>query len=60
MLMMSGGIGYEQSDGAAPPLMVEFTSEAVRLVREVGVTEAARRFDIPLTLQNWMKPCARY
>jgi transposase len=36
---------------------VEFKSEAVRLAREVGVTEAARRLDIPLTsLQNWMKP----
>ena len=36
---------------------VEFKVEAVRLGREVGVTEAARRLDIPLTsLQNWMKP----
>ena len=36
---------------------VEFKTEAVRLAREVGVTEAARRLDIPLTsLQNWMKP----
>jgi transposase len=36
---------------------VEFKSEAVRLAREVGVTEAARRLDIPITsLQNWMKP----
>ena len=36
---------------------VEFKSEAVRPAREVGVTEAARRLDIPLTsLHNWMKP----
>jgi transposase len=36
---------------------IEFKSEAVRLAREVGVTEAARRLDIPVSsLQNWMKP----
>jgi transposase len=36
---------------------VEFRSEAVRLAREVGVTEAARRLDIPVSsIQNWMKP----
>lgn len=36
---------------------VEFKVEAVRLAREVGVTEAARRLDIPVTsVQNWMKP----
>ena len=36
---------------------VEFKTEAVRLARGVGVTEAARRLDIPLTsVQNWMKP----
>ena len=27
---------------------IEFKSEAVRLAREVGVTEAARRLDIPV------------
>lgn len=36
---------------------VEFKTEAVRLSREVGVTEAARRLDIPVSsIQNWMKP----
>lgn len=36
---------------------VEFKTEAVKLAQEVGVTEAARRLDIPVTsLQNWMKP----
>ncbi len=36
---------------------IEFKSEAVRLAREVGVTEAARRLDIPVSsLQNWIKP----
>lgn len=35
---------------------VEFKVEAVRLAQEVGVTEAARRLDIPVTsIQNWMK-----
>jgi len=34
----------------------EFKVEAVRLAREVGVTEAARRLDMPMTsIQNWMK-----
>ncbi len=34
----------------------EFKMEAVRLAREVGVTEAARRLDMPMTsIQNWMK-----
>lgn len=34
----------------------EFKTEAVRLAQEVGVTEAARRLDMPMTsLQNWMK-----
>ena len=36
---------------------VEFKTEAVRLAQEVGVTEAARRLDIPVSsIQNWMKP----
>ena len=36
---------------------LEFKTEAVRLAEEVGVTEAARRLDIPVTsIQNWMKP----
>lgn len=35
---------------------VEFKMEAVRLAREVGVSEAARRLDMPMTsIQNWMK-----
>lgn len=35
---------------------VEFKTEAVRLAQEVGVTEAARRLDMPMTsIQNWMK-----
>jgi transposase len=34
----------------------EFKMEAVRLAREVGVSEAARRLDMPMTsIQNWMK-----
>ena len=34
----------------------EFKTEAVRLAEEVGVTEAARRLDMPMTsIQNWMK-----
>jgi transposase len=34
----------------------EFKMEAVRLAQEVGVTEAARRLDMPMTsIQNWMK-----
>ncbi len=34
----------------------EFRMEAVRLAQEVGVTEAARRLDMPVTsIQNWMK-----
>jgi transposase len=34
----------------------EFRVEAVRLAQEVGVTEAARRLDMPMTsIQNWMK-----
>lgn len=34
----------------------EFRVEAVRLAQEVGVTEAARRLDIPVTsIQNWMR-----
>ena len=34
----------------------EFRTEAVRLAQEVGVTEAARRLDMPMTsIQNWMK-----
>jgi transposase len=38
----------------------EFKTEAVKLAQEVGVTEAARRLDIPVSsIQNWMKPsCA--
>jgi len=36
---------------------VEFKTEAVRLAQEVGVTEAARRLDIPVSsIQNWRKP----
>ena len=36
---------------------LEFKTEAVKLAEEVGVTEAARRLDIPVTsIQNWMKP----
>jgi transposase len=36
---------------------VEFKTEAVKLAQEVGVTEAARRLDIPVSsIQNWMKP----
>jgi len=34
----------------------EFKKEAARLAQEVGVTEAARRLDMPMTsIQNWMK-----
>jgi transposase len=34
----------------------EFRIEAVRLAQEVGVTEAARRLDMPISsIQNWMK-----
>ena len=34
----------------------EFRIEAVRLAQEVGVSEAARRLDMPMTsIQNWMK-----
>ena len=34
----------------------EFKTEAVKLAREVGITEAARRLDMPMTsIQNWMK-----
>ena len=34
----------------------EFKMEAARLAQEVGVTEAARRLDMPMTsIQNWMK-----
>jgi transposase len=34
----------------------EFRVEAVRLAQEVGVTEASRRLDMPMTsIQNWMK-----
>jgi transposase len=34
----------------------EFKTEAVKLAQEVGVTEAARRLDMPMTsIQNWMK-----
>ena len=34
----------------------EYKLEAVRLAQEVGVTEAARRLDMPMTsIQNWMK-----
>jgi len=34
----------------------EFKTEAARLAQEVGVSEAARRLDIPATsLQNWVK-----
>ena len=36
---------------------VEFKTEAVKLAQEVGVTEAARRLDSPVSsIQNWMKP----
>ena len=34
----------------------EFKTEAVKLAQEIGVTEAARRLDMPMTsIQNWMK-----
>jgi transposase len=34
----------------------EFKTEAVKLAEEVGITEAARRLDMPMTsIQNWMK-----
>jgi transposase len=34
----------------------EFKTETVKLAQEVGVTEAARRLDMPMTsIQNWMK-----
>jgi transposase len=50
--------GMEMSRGKVPHRVytAEFKVEAVRLAREVGVTEAARRLDMPMTsIQNWMK-----
>ncbi len=38
----------------------EFKSEAVKLADEVGITEAARRLDMPTSsIRNWMRPEAR-
>jgi transposase len=38
----------------------EFKTEAVKLAEEVGVSEAARRLDMPMSsIRNWMKPDAR-
>jgi transposase len=38
----------------------EFKSEAVRLADEVGVAEAARRLDMPISsIRNWRKPEVR-
>jgi len=38
----------------------EFKLEAVKLADEVGVTEAARRLDMPTSsIRNWMKPDVR-
>ena len=35
----------------------EFRGEAVRLADEVGVAEAARRLDMPISsIRNWRKP----
>jgi transposase len=51
--------GMEMSRAVMPHRVytVEFKTEAVKLAQEVGVTEAARRLDIPLSsIQNWMKP----
>ncbi len=54
MLTVYGGNGNEQSVG-----YIRRSSrwrQAVRLAQEVGVTEAARRLDMPMTsTQNWMK-----
>ena len=36
---------------------LEFKTEAVKLGEEVGVAEAARRLDMPVSsIRNWMKP----
>jgi transposase len=54
---MSGGSEMSRAMVPHRDYPIEFKSEAVRLAREVGVTEAARRLDIPVSsLQNWMKP----
>jgi transposase len=38
----------------------EFKAEAVKLADEVGITEAAKRLDMPSSsIRNWMKPGAR-
>jgi transposase len=38
----------------------EFKLEAVKLADEVGITEAAKRLDMPTSsIRNWMKPEAR-
>jgi transposase len=54
--------GKEMSRARVPHrvYMAEFKTEAVRLAQEVGVTEAARRLDMPMTsIQNWMKSGGR-
>lgn len=38
----------------------EFKTEAVKLADEVGITEAAKRLDMPTSsIRNWLKPEAR-
>jgi transposase len=38
----------------------EFKSEAAKLADEVGITEAAKRLDMPTSsIRNWMKPEVR-
>ena len=38
----------------------EFKTEAVKLAEEVGVREAARRLDMPISsIRNWTKPEVR-
>src|SRR5215216_3128942 len=38
----------------------EFKTEAIKLAEEVGITEAARRLDMPTSsIRNWMKPETR-
>lgn len=56
MLTVSGG---NENDRVRVPHRVhatEFKMETARLAREVGVTDVARRLDMPMTsIQNWMK-----
>jgi transposase len=55
--MVSGGIEMSRAMVPHRDYTIEFKSEAVRLANEVGVTQAARRLDMPTSsLQNWMKP----